>query len=259
MGKMKAVILAGGLGTRFAEETETRPKPMIQIGDQPILWHILKLYAHFGIEDFYIALGYLGDEIKRYFVDRQTLAGSMKVDMSGHTIERIALEPETWKINLIETGQDSMTGGRIRRLRDHIGNETFLVTYGDGVADVDIDKLIAFHKGQGLVATVTAVRPPARFGGLVLDGSRVTRFSEKPQTGEGWINGGFIVCEPAVFDYLGGDSSVFETDALERLAEQGKLAAYQHPGFWHCMDTLRDKRQLEALWKSGRAPWKLWK
>jgi len=255
---MKAVILAGGQGTRLAEETEVKPKPMIQIGDHPILWHILRHYAHFGIDEFYIALGYLGDEIKRYFVDRQTLGGSMLVDLSGGTIKRFDLERETWKVHLVETGLESMTGGRVLRLRDHLDGGTFLLTYGDGVADVDIKKLVAFHRARGLVATVTAVRPPARFGGLVLEGDRVTTFSEKPQAGEGWINGGFLVCEPAIFDYLSGDGSVLETEALERLAAQGQLAAYKHEGFWQCMDTLRDKRQLEALWKSGRAPWKVW-
>jgi glucose-1-phosphate cytidylyltransferase len=258
MEKMKAVILAGGYGTRLAEETEVRPKPLVHIGDQPILWHILKHYSHFGIDEFYIALGYLGDEIKRYFVDRHTLGGSMTLDLSGGTIERTSLDRENWKVHLVETGVDSMTGGRILRLRKHLVTGTFLVTYGDGVADIDIDKLVEFHKREGMVATVTAVRPPARFGGLVLDGNRVTRFSEKPQTGEGWINGGFLVCEPAIFDYLENDRSVLETDALEQLADEGKLAAYQHDGFWHCMDTLRDKRQLEAMWTSGKAPWKLW-
>ncbi len=256
---MNVVILAGGLGTRLAEETEVRPKPLVQIGSEPILWHILKHYSHFGLNEFYVALGYLGDEIKRYFVDRQRLEGSMTVDLADGTIGRHDFVGENWKVHLIETGIHSMTGGRVLRLKEHLRRGTFLVTYGDGVADVDINELVAFHKREGLVATVTAVRPPARFGGLALKGNRVARFSEKPQTGEGWINGGFLVCEPAIFDYLEGDDSVLETDALERLAEAGKLAAYQHEGFWHCMDTLRDKRQLEALWNSGRAPWKLWK
>jgi glucose-1-phosphate cytidylyltransferase len=255
---MKAVILAGGQGTRLAEETELKPKPMVQIGDHPILWHILKHYAHFGIDEFCIALGYLGDEIKRYFVDRQTLGGSMLVDLCGGTIERLDLGRETWKVHLVETGLGSMTGGRVLRLREYLKGGTFLLTYGDGVADIDIRRLIDFHRAKGLIATVTAVRPPARFGGLVFDGDRVARFSEKPQAGEGWINGGFLVCEPAILDYLSSDASVLETEALERLAEQGQLAAYKHEGFWQCMDTLRDKRQLEALWKSGHAPWKLW-
>ena len=229
---MNVVILAGGYGTRLAEETEVRPKPLVQIGSEPILWHILKHYSHFGINEFYVALGYLGDEIKRYFVDRQRLEGSMTVDLSDGTIGRHDFAGENWKVHLIETGVHSMTGGRVRRLKEHLHRGTFLVTYGDGVADVDINELIAFHKREGLVATVTAVRPPARFGGLALKGNRVARFSEKPQTGEGWINGGFLVCEPAIFDYLDGDDSVLETDALERLAEAGKLAAYQHEGFW---------------------------
>lgn len=183
----------------------------------------------------------------------------MTVDLADGTIGRHDFAGENWKVHLIETGIHSMTGGRVLRLKEHLRRGTFLVTYGDGVANVDINELVAFHKREGLVATVTAVRPPARFGGLALRGNRVARFSEKPQTGEGWINGGFLVCEPAIFDYLEGDDSVLETDALERLAEAGKLAAYQHEGFWHCMDTLRDKRQLEALWNSGHAPWKLWK
>jgi glucose-1-phosphate cytidylyltransferase len=256
---MKAVILAGGQGTRLAEETEVKPKPMVLIGGYPILWHILKHCAHFGIDEFCIALGYLGDEIKRYFVDRQTLSGSMLVDLRGGTIERLDLERESWKVHLVDTGLESMTGGRVLRLREQLMGGTFLLTYGDGVADIDIRRLIDFHRAHGRIATVTAVRPPARFGGLVLDGDQVTTFSEKPQTGEGWINGGFLICEPAIFDYLSGDGSILETEALERLAEQGQLAAYKHEGFWQCMDTLRDKRQLEALWKSGRAPWKLWK
>jgi glucose-1-phosphate cytidylyltransferase len=255
---MKAVILAGGYGTRLAEETEVRPKPLVQIGPEPILWHILKHYAHFGVSDFVVALGYLGDEIKRYFVDRQRLGGSMLVDLASGSIERSDLASESWKVDLVETGIHSMTGGRVLRLRDRLRSGTFLLTYGDGVANVDIHELLAFHRREGRVATVTAVRPPARFGGLVLDGSRVVRFSEKPQTGEGWINGGFLVCEPALFDYLKDDTSVLETDALERLADEGKLAAYKHEGFWQCMDTLRDKRQLESLWNSGRAPWKVW-
>jgi glucose-1-phosphate cytidylyltransferase len=255
---MKAIILAGGYGTRLAEETEVRPKPMVRIGEHPILWHVLKIYARHGISDFYIALGYLGDEIKRYFIDRQTLGGSMSVDLGSGAIERYDLEHEPWKVHLVETGLETMTGGRIRRLRKHIGEETFLVTYGDGVADVDIGKLVAFHKAHGRLATVTAVRPPARFGGLVFDGDKVALFSEKPQAGEGWINGGFLVCEPSVFDYLDSDSSVFETDALERLAAEGQLCAYRHHGYWQCMDTLRDKRNLDALWRSGHAPWKVW-
>ena len=255
---MKAVILAGGYGTRLAEETEVRPKPLVKIGPEPILWHILKHYAHFGVSDFVVALGYLGDEIKRYFVDRQHLDGSMTVDLSDGTIKRYGLAREGWKVDLVETGIHSMTGGRVLRLRERLQGGTFLLTYGDGVADVDIGALLAFHKKEGRVATVTAVRPPARFGGLVVEGNRVARFSEKPQTGEGWINGGFLACEPALFDYLKDDASVLETDALERLADEGKLAAYRHEGFWQCMDTLRDKRQLETLWNSGRAPWKLW-
>jgi glucose-1-phosphate cytidylyltransferase len=255
---MKAIILAGGYGTRLAEETELRPKPMIRIGEHPILWHILKIYAHHGIEEFIVALGYLGDEIKRYFVDRQALGGSMRIDLRSGAIERTGLPSEKWRVHLAETGLDTMTGGRILRLREYLEGGTFLVTYGDGVADVDIGRLVQFHREHRAVATVTAVRPPARFGGLVFDGDRVVQFSEKPQAGEGWINGGFLVCEPAVFRYLDGDHSVFETDVLEKLAAEGQLAAYRHHGFWQCMDTLRDKRKLESLWQSGNAPWKVW-
>jgi glucose-1-phosphate cytidylyltransferase len=255
---MKAVILAGGLGTRLAEETDLRPKPMVEIGGHPILWHILKHYAHFGFKDFLVALGHKGDVIKRFFLDYYHLNGSMTLDLAQGEVTSHKRECEDWVVGLIDTGLKTNTGGRVKRLEALLKGGTFMVTYGDGVADIDLAELLRFHRRHGRVATVTAVRPPARFGGLVLDGDAVARFTEKPQAGEGWINGGFLVFEPGVFDYLDGDESSLEADALERIAADGELAAYRHDGFWQCMDTLRDKRQLEAFWERGNAPWKLW-
>jgi glucose-1-phosphate cytidylyltransferase len=256
---MKVVILAGGLGTRLAEETEVKPKPMVEIGGHPILWHIMKHYAHYGFKEFFVALGYKGEFVKRYFLDYYSLNGSISIDLASGRVEMDDRECEDWIVHLKNTGQKSNTGGRVRRLRPWLGDSTFMVTYGDGVANVDLRELLRFHRERGRVATVTAVRPPARFGGLVFDGDGVvTDFTEKPQIGEGWINGGFIVCEPAVFDYLDGDASTLEVDALERLAEEGQLAAYQHQDFWQCMDTMRDKNLLESLWRGGAAPWKVW-
>lgn len=255
---MNVVILAGGLGTRLAEQTEVRPKPMVEIGGRPILWHIMKHFAHFGHSDFYVALGYKGEVIKRYFLDYASLNGSLSLDLRTGRVNAHERECEDWQVHLMETGPETPTGGRIRRLRPWLDDDTFLVTYGDGVADIDIDALLRFHRSHGRIATVSAVRPPARFGGIVFDGDRVERFSEKPQTGEGWINGGFMVLEPGVFDYLSRDSMHFEADVLERLAGDGELMAYRHEGFWQCMDTLRDMRLLEGLWESGRAPWKVW-
>jgi glucose-1-phosphate cytidylyltransferase len=256
---MKVVILAGGLGTRLAEETEVKPKPMVEIGGHPILWHIMKHYAHYGFKEFFVALGYKGEFIKRYFLDYYSLNGSISIDLASGRVEMDDRECEDWIVHLKNTGQKSNTGGRVRRLRPWLGDSTFMVTYGDGVANVDLRELLRFHRERGRVATVTAVRPPARFGGLVFDGDGVvTDFTEKPQIGEGWINGGFIVCEPAVFDYLDSDESTLEVDALERLAEEGQLAAYQHQDFWQCMDTMRDKNLLESLWRGGAAPWKVW-
>lgn len=255
---MKVAILAGGLGTRLAEETEIKPKPMVEIGGRPILWHIMKLYGHHGINQFCIALGYKGDVIKRYFLDYYTLAGSMMVDLASGSIQQLDKQVENWQVQLVDTGSHTLTGGRIKRLQSYLGNETFLATYGDGVANVDISALVAFHKSHGRLATVTAVRPPARFGGLEFDGNLVSCFTEKPQIGEGWINGGFMVCEPGVFEYLHGDECSLEAHALEALAADGQLAAYRHEGFWQCMDTLRDKLLLESLWQSGASPWKTW-
>jgi len=256
---MKIVILAGGLGTRLAEETEVRPKPMIEIGGYPIIWHIMKIYAAQGFKDFFLALGYKGEIIKRYFLDYNSLSGDMTINLSDGKSEISESKPlEDWTINLIDTGLQSMTGGRIKRLEPFLKDETFMVSYGDGVADVNIGELLEFHRSHGKMATVTAVHPPARFGELLINEDLTTSFSEKPQTHEGWINGGFLVFEPAVLDYLSDDNSVLENDALERLANEGQLVAYRHHGYWQCMDTLRDKRQLEKAWQSKNPPWKIW-
>lgn len=255
---MRVAILAGGYGTRLQEETTVRPKPMVEIGGMPILWHIMKHYTHHGYNDFYLALGYMGEYIKRYFLDWYSLSGHLSIDFTSGEIHRDQRPYEAWKINAIDTGKDTLTGGRIRRLKQWLGNDTFMVTYGDGVSDVDVKKLYEFHKSHGLLATVTAVRPPARFGGLIFEGDRISRFTEKPQAGEGWINGGFLVFEPGVFDYLHADQQSLEATALEKLAADGQLAAYKHDGFWQCMDTMRDKTYLETLWQQGKAPWKTW-
>ena len=256
---MKVAILAGGLGTRLAEETDIKPKPMVEIGGRPILWHIMKHYAYYGFKEFYIALGYKGDIIKRYFLDYCTLSGSMTIDLAKGTVDIHNKDCEDWIVHLIDTGIDTNTGGRIKRLEPWLSDGIFMVTYGDGVCDVDLQKLLRFHESHGRIATVTAVRPPARFGGLIFDGDLVADFTEKPQIGEGWINGGFLVFKPEVFDYLEGDKSSLEADALERLADDHQLAAYRHDLFWQCMDTLRDKRYLENLWQERKAPWVVWK
>jgi glucose-1-phosphate cytidylyltransferase len=255
---MKVVILAGGLGTRLAEETTVKPKPMVEIGAHPILWHIMKHYGHYGFDEFFVALGHRGEIIKRFFLDYYSLNGNMSIDLARGQIESRERECENWTVHLVDTGEETQTGGRIKRLQSSLSDGTFMVTYGDGVCNVDLRKLLEFHRSHGRIATVTAVRPPARFGGLVFDGDVVTAFTEKPQIGEGWINGGFLVFEPGLFDYLEGDHSSLEADALERLAADGQLAAFRHEGFWQCMDTLRDKRQLEALWQEPSAPWKVW-
>jgi glucose-1-phosphate cytidylyltransferase len=253
---MNVVILAGGLGTRLAEETEIKPKPMVEIGEHPIVWHIMKSYAQYGFTDFFLALGYKGEIIKRYFLDHYSLGGSLRVNLASGSVEDLEKDAEDWIVQLMDTGQKTQTGGRVKRLERYLREETFMATYGDGVCDVNLENVLAFHKAHGKIATITAVRPPSRFGGLVFEGDLVREFSEKPQIGEGWINGGFMVLEPAVFEYLEGDASVLEVDGLERLAQAGQLAAYRHEGFWQCMDTLREKKILENLWQSGKAPWK---
>jgi glucose-1-phosphate cytidylyltransferase len=256
---MKVVILAGGLGSRLTEQTETKPKPMVEIGGRPILWHIMKIYAHHGFREFVLALGYKGEVIKRYFLDYAKLNSDFTVNLASGDVMRHASAPaEDWTIHLVDTGAATQTGGRLKRLAGVLGRQTFMATYGDGVADVDVQKVLAFHRHHGKLATVTAVRPPARFGGLVFEGDRIAEFTEKPQVGEGWINGGFFVFEPAVLDYIDGDETPFEREPMERLAADGQLMAYRHGEFWQCMDTLRDLRLLEGLWSTDKAPWKLW-
>jgi glucose-1-phosphate cytidylyltransferase len=255
---MNVVILAGGFGTRLAEETEARPKPMIEIGGRPILWHIMKHYGHFGLREFCIALGYKGELVKQYFLNYDALSSDLTVNLGKGTVEVGERRSEDWIVHLVDTGLRTNTGGRLLALRRYLDGETFMLTYGDGVSNVDLRELLAFHRSHGLAATVTAVRPPARFGGLILDGPRVAEFTEKPQAGEGWINGGFMVFEPAVFAYLKGPDTNLEADVLERLAEDGRLGAYRHERFWQCMDTKRDLQTLEAMWRGGRPAWKCW-
>jgi glucose-1-phosphate cytidylyltransferase len=256
---VKVVLLAGGLGTRLSEETETRPKPMVEVGGRPLLWHIMKHFAHHGFGEFYVALGYRGEQVKRYFVDYAALAGRLTVRLATGAVQVQEKQPEDWTIHLVDTGADTLTGGRVKRLEPLLRDAgTFMVTYGDGVSDVDLQVLLAFHRSHGKLATLTAVRPPARFGGLVFEGDMVREFTEKPQIGEGWINGGFLVVEPGIFDYLAGDRTSLEADTMERLAQEGQLAAYRHEGFWQCVDTLRDLRLLQALWSGGAPPWRVW-
>ncbi len=255
---MKTVILAGGAGTRLAEETTIRPKPMVEIGGQPILWHIMNIFASHGFADFIVACGYKGENIKEYFHRFFDHNSDFVVDLGTGAIETQSSAAPNWRVGVMDTGRHTQTGGRIKRLQKWIGNERFMCTYGDGVGNVDIAALLRFHEAQGKLATLTAVRPPSRFGGLVIEHDSVREFSEKPQTGEGWINGGFFVFEPGFFDYLDGDESVLERDPLGRLAAEGELAAYRHEGFWQPMDTLREKQMLEALWSQGKAPWKTW-
>ncbi len=254
---MKVAILAGGFGSRLAEETEIRPKPMVEIGGKPILWHIMKHYARHGLHEFVIALGYKGEYIKKYFADFCALDGNLKVDLGAGTVESTSSTLD-WTIDLVETGLHTLTGGRIKRLQSFLGPGTFMLTWGDGVSNVDLGKLMAFHRQHGKLATVTAVRPPARYGHLVMEDGCVRAFTEKPQLGEGWINGAFFVLEEGVLDYIDGDQTMFEQEPMERLAADGQLMAYQHEGFWQCMDTLREKSILEQMWDSGDAPWKTW-
>ena len=256
---MKAVILAGGLGTRLAEETGLRPKPMVEIGGRPILWHIMKIYAAHGINEFIIALGYKSEIIKEYFLNFYAINNDLTIDLSsGATIIREGKQPN-WKVHLVDTGLHTQTGGRLGRLKDWIGpDEDFCFTYGDGVSSVNITDSIDFHRQHGKLATVTTVRPPARFGGIKFDGDRVAEFTEKPQSGEGWINGGFFVLNGKVLEYLDGDDTIWERAPLERLAQDSQLMAFKHEGFWQPMDTIREKTLLEELWLSGKAPWKVW-
>jgi glucose-1-phosphate cytidylyltransferase len=255
---MKVVILAGGLGSRLAEETEVRPKPMVEIGDRPILWHIMKHYAASGFAEFVVALGYKGEDIKRFFVDYQSLAGDLTVRLGTGGVERQAVDRDDWTVHLVDTGAETGTGGRVAKLASWLGSEPFMLTYGDGVSNVDLGALLAFHRECGKLATVTAVRPPARFGGLAFGPDRTVTFTEKPQVGEGWINGGFMVIEPAVLDRIRGDATSFEADVLEELSAEGQLVGFAHEGFWQPMDTLRDVRYLRSLWATGTAPWVTW-
>ena len=256
---MKVGILAGGHGTRLAEETEIKPKPMVEIGGRPILWHIMMHYSCFGYRDFVIALGYKGEVIKRYMVDYCSLESNLTVNLKAGRVDLHDTDGiQDWTINLIDTGLHTMTGGRIKRLQPYIGNETFMLTWGDGVSTVDLSRLLAFHRAHGRLITMAAGLPPARYGHMEFDGDRIREFTEKPQTAEGWINGAFFVVEPQVFDYIDGDDTQFEKEPLERLAADGELMAYKHDGFWQCMDTRRDKFVLEKLWDSGEAPWKIW-
>ena len=256
---MKIVVLCGGLGTRLSEETDVRPKPMVEIGGRPILWHIMRGYAAHGFNEFVLALGYKSDVIKRYFLDYYHLQSHLTVSLMTGAVTAHDGGREEWTVHLVDTGLNTQTGGRVKRLASWLGNETFMLTYGDGVSDVDVDALLRFHRRHRRIATVTAVRPPARFGGLAFKGELVSEFIEKPQIGEGWINGGFFVFEPGIFDYIKGDDTYLERDPLENLAEDGKLVAYRHDGFWQCMDTLRDVRLLAELWENGTAPWKKWR
>ena len=253
---MKVVILAGGFGTRLSEYTESIPKPMVSIGGKPILWHIMNTYARFGHKDFYIALGYKAEVIKEYFLNYRTLNSDFTVNLSNGNLVAHQQDLVDWQVTLVDTGLDSMTGGRVKRLKDFIGDEPFLLTYGDGVADIDIDALVRFHRSHGKMATVSAVHPGARFGELDIQNHVVTSFKEKPQTSQGWINGGYFVLEPAFFDLIKGDDTILEKEPLEQIAQMGELMSYQHEGFWQCMDTKRDRDALEELWQSDQAPWK---
>jgi glucose-1-phosphate cytidylyltransferase len=255
---MKAVILAGGLGTRISEETAVRPKPMVEIGGMPILWHILKLYSHHGVNDFIICLGYRGYVIKEYFANYFLHMSDVTIDLSNNRLKVHHKHAEPWRITLVDTGIDTQTGGRLKRVADYLDAEPFCFTYGDGVSDIDIGAELEFHRAAGTKATMCAVQPPGRFGALDIVGSRIIRFQEKPSGDGSWINGGFFVLEPSVLDLIEGDATVWERDPLESLAREGQLSAYPHNGFWQPMDTLRDRQKLEELWASGEAPWKLW-
>lgn len=256
---MKVVILCGGLGTRLSEETQLRPKPMVEIGGRPILWHIMKIYARHGLRDFVLALGYKGEVIKDYFLNYHARMSDFTVHLGSGAVDFRNPNAEDWNVTLMDTGAATLTGGRLARLRPLLeSGGTFMLSYGDGVADVDIAALLAFHRAHGRIATVTAVRPPARFGGMSIDAGRVAEFKEKPQAGEGWINGGFFVLEPGIFRYLDGDATVLEESPLENLSRAGELMAFEHRGYWQCMDTVRDRNTLESLWNTNQAPWRVW-
>ncbi len=251
---MKVIILAGGFGTRLSEYTEVIPKPMIPVGGKPILWHIMNIYSHYDMKDFYVALGYKAEVIKEFFLNYHSLSSDFTVELSKGTITPHQINSVDWKVTLVHTGDETMTGGRVKRMRDFIGDEPFMLTYGDGVSDINLSELLKFHHSHGKMVTMTAVRPAARFGELELAGNQITRFVEKPQLHDGWINGGFFVIEPAFFDYIDGDNIMLEREPLTRITEAGQLMAYKHNGFWHCMDTKRDHDLLEKLWQDG-APW----
>jgi len=256
---MKVAILAGGHGTRLAEETEIKPKPMVEIGGKPILWHIMKIYDHYGFKDFVIALGYKGEYIKKYMLEYRSIKGNLTINLkNGKNYHYGSEKLEEWIIELIETGLTTNTGGRIKRLAPYLDNQTFMLTWGDGVSNINLNDLLAFHRSHGKLATLTAVRPPARYGHLQMNGDAIEEFSEKPQTIEGWINGAFFVLEPEVFDYIEGDDTQWEKEPLENLAKDGQLMAYRHNSFWQCMDTLREKYILQKYWDSGNAPWQIW-
>ena len=255
---MKVAILAGGKGSRLSEETGIKPKPMVEIGGTPIMWHIMRHYANYNFKDFVIALGYKGEVVKKYVVDYASLSSNLVVDLkTGETSMNGGYKPD-WRVELIDTGMETMTGGRIKRLAPYLGNETFMLTWCDGLSNVDLNALLAFHRSHGKLCTLTAVRPPARYGYMAFNGDQVVEFEEKPQIHEGWINGAFFVCEPSVFDYIEGDHVMWEHSPLENLAKDGQLMAFRHHEFWQCMDTLREKHMLEELWTSGNAPWKTW-
>ena len=255
---MRVVILAGGLGTRLAEETTIRPKPMVEIGGLPILWHIMKLYSHHGVREFIICLGYKGYMIKEFFANYRMHLSDITVNVTAGTIDFHRMGADDWRVSLVDTGDQTMTGGRIKRIRDYVKGEDFFLTYGDGVSDVDLSKLLAFHRSQGRLVTVTTVTPVGRFGEFIVEGGRITAFREKPEHDGTGINGGFFVMSAKAIDYIEDDATIWEQGPLERLARDGELSAYQHSGFWHSLDTLRDKNHLEKLWTGGKAPWKVW-
>jgi len=255
---MKAVILAGGLGTRLGEETHLKPKPMVEIGNNPMLWHIMKIYSNYGINDFVICLGYKGHMIKEFFSNYFLSKSDVTIDVKSNKIDVHNSSVEPWKITLVDTGVNTMTGGRVKKIKEYLNNETFCLTYGDGLSDVNISELINFHKNNNYTTTVTSIQPPGRFGALTLDGNKITHFMEKPKGDSFWINGGFFVCEPEIFNYIEDSNTILEREPLQNLAKEGKLGAYKHTGFWHHVDTMIEKNKLNDLWNTGNAPWKTW-